>query len=167
MWKSVTKFIRSCPICEKIKTPSSHTIREELGMFPIPLRPFERIHTDIIGPLPQCINGNKFISITVSAFGKLAICTPIPNQTTDIEVKALINDVIAKYGITNKIVSDRSSNYTSEIFSQNKKILGISNKLTTSYNHKANGQVERMVEVITDSLTAYCSNAKDMWSDFF
>ncbi|KAK6735716.1 hypothetical protein RB195_018756 [Necator americanus] len=166
MWNSITNFVRSCPICQKIKTPSGHIIREELGTFPIPLRPFERIHTDIIGPLPQCINGNRFISITVCAFSKLTICTPIPNQTTDIVVKALINDVIAKHGIPNEIVSDRGSNYTSEVFSQINKILGISNKLTTSYNHKANGQVERMVKVITDSVTAYCSDAKDLWSDF-
>ena len=88
------------------------------------------------------------------------------NSEFDTVVKALINDVIAKHGIPNEIVSDRGSNYTSELFSQISKILGISNMLTTSYNHKANGQVERLVKVITDSLTAYCSETKDLWSDF-
>ncbi|EYB83074.1 hypothetical protein Y032_0343g3053 [Ancylostoma ceylanicum] len=102
----------------------------------------------------------------VCAFSKLTICTPIPNQTTKIVVKALLDDVISKHGIPNEIVSDRGSNYTSEIFAQINKILGISNLLTTSYNHKANGQVERLVKVITDSLNAYCSDAQDLWSDF-
>ncbi|EYB87694.1 hypothetical protein Y032_0258g424 [Ancylostoma ceylanicum] len=166
MYQDIAQIVRSCPVCQKIKTPSGHIIREELGSFPIPQRPFERLHTDIIGPLPQCINGNKFISITVCAFSKLVICTAIPNQTTDIVVKALINGVIAKHRIPNEIVSDRGSNYTSEVFSQISNTLGISNKLTTSYNHKANGQVERLVKVITDSLTAYCSEAQDLWSDF-
>ncbi|KHJ79612.1 hypothetical protein OESDEN_20737, partial [Oesophagostomum dentatum] len=86
-------------VCQKIKTPSDHIIREELGSFPIPQRPFERLHTDIVGPLPQCIYGNS----------KLVICTAIPNQTTETVVKALINDVIAKHGISNEIVSDREA----------------------------------------------------------
>ncbi|EYC11215.1 hypothetical protein Y032_0051g2080 [Ancylostoma ceylanicum] len=166
MFNTIAKFIRTCAVCQKIKTPSGHIIREELGSLPIPQRPFERLHTDIVGPLPQCIKGNKFISMTVCAFSKLIICTPIPNQITEIVVKALLDDVISKHGIPNEIVSDRGSNYTSEIFAQIDKILGISNQLTTSYNHKANGQVERLVKVITDSLTAYCSDAQDLWSDF-
>ena len=79
-----------------------------------------------IDMIPQGIHGNRFISITVCAFSKLVICNTIPNQTTETVVKALINDVIAKHGIPNEIVSDRGSNYTSEIFSQISKILGIS-----------------------------------------
>ncbi|KHJ94286.1 hypothetical protein OESDEN_05783 [Oesophagostomum dentatum] len=137
--QSVIQIIRTCPVCQKIETPSGHIICEELGSLPIPQRPFERLHTDIVGPLPQCIYGNRFISITVCAFIKFVICTAILNQTTETVVKALINDVIAKHGIPNEIVSDRGSNYTSEVFSQISKILGISNMLTTSYYHKAKG----------------------------
>ncbi|KIH47125.1 integrase core domain protein [Ancylostoma duodenale] len=166
IYNDVAKFVKTCPVCQKVKTPSGNIIREELGSFPIPQRPFERIHTDIIGPLPQCIYGNKFISITVCAFSKFIICTPLLNQTTDMVIKALVNDVISKHGIPDEIVSDRGSNYTSDLFAQLNKTLGIPNNFTTSYNHKANEQVERLVKVITDSLTSYCSNANDLWSDF-
>ncbi|KHJ80511.1 integrase core domain protein, partial [Oesophagostomum dentatum] len=166
MYQTVVSYVKSCPSCQNVKTPAGNIIREELGAFPIPQRPFERVHTDIIGPLPQCIYGNRYISITVCAFSKFIVCTPMVNQTAELVVKALVNDVISKHGIPSEIVSDRGSNYTSELFLQINKTLGISNKLTTSYNHKANGQVERMVKVITDSLTIYCSDARDLWSDF-
>ncbi|CAJ0602518.1 unnamed protein product [Cylicocyclus nassatus] len=166
MYQDIANYVRSCAACQKVKTPAGNIIREELGNFPIPQRPFERIHTDIIGPLPQCIDGSRFISITVCAFSKYIICTPLVNQTADLVIKALINDVISKHGIPNEIVSDRGSNYASELFVQINRTLGISNNCTTSYNHKANGQVERMVKVLIDSLTIYCAEARDLWSDY-
>lgn len=162
----VVTYVTTCPTCQKIKTPAGHVIRQELGKFPIPQRPFERIHTDIIGPLPQCLNGFRFISITVCAFSKFVVCTPLINQTTDLVVKALINDVISKHGIPNELITDRGSNYTSDVFAKLNLTLGITNKFTTSYNHKANGQAERIVKVINDSLTSYCSEARAIWSDF-
>ncbi|XGW34748.1 hypothetical protein V3C99_018623 [Haemonchus contortus] len=40
-----------------------------MGLFPTPQRPFERVHTDVIGPLPQCTDGSKFISIINTTTG--------------------------------------------------------------------------------------------------
>ena len=50
--QAVLQFVRACLVCQKIKALSGHIIREELGCFPVPQRPFKGLLTDIAGPLP-------------------------------------------------------------------------------------------------------------------
>lgn len=64
----------------------------------------------------------------------------------------LINDVICRRGIPDKIVSDRNKLFTSELWDRLHQRLRITLRFTTSYNPSSNGQVEwtkgTMIDII-------------------
>ncbi|KHJ98185.1 integrase core domain protein, partial [Oesophagostomum dentatum] len=169
-WKEmndyVKKFVQHCLICQKVKSPYQLTRKEPLVLFPATNRPFQRIHSDVVGPLPTSLDGHTFIVIHTCSFTKYVTCTPIPNQRTETIAKALVNDVVCKFGVPEQLVSDRGSNYTSELFREVSEILGTKHTLTTAYHHQANGQVERYVKTVVDSLVSFTQNSRENWSSF-
>ena len=66
----------------------------------------------------------------------------LTNKTTAVVCKFLIENVICRYGCVGKIVADRGEldvEEVKELFER----LGVKLSLTTAYNPKANGKVER------------------------
>ncbi|KIH54937.1 hypothetical protein ANCDUO_14914 [Ancylostoma duodenale] len=169
-WKNmndqIKTFVRNCVICQKVKSPPQYLNREKLGSFPSMNHPFQRVHSDVVGPLPMCINGNMYILIHTCAFTKYVICSAITDQQTKTIAKTFVNDVICRYGVPEILITDRGSNYTSELFKDIVEIIGVKHSLTTAYHHEANGQVERYVKTITDSLTCFVKDSRESWSDF-
>ncbi|KHJ89318.1 hypothetical protein OESDEN_10861 [Oesophagostomum dentatum] len=58
--------------------------------------------------------------------------SPFANQKTSTIAKMLVNDAMCMFGVPEKLISDRGSNYTSELFKEITKILGTKHKLTTA-----------------------------------
>ncbi|KHJ99188.1 hypothetical protein OESDEN_00821 [Oesophagostomum dentatum] len=96
-WKNmasdVKKYVNACEMCQKTKSPTQLLHREELSLYPIPSRPFQRVHSDVIGLLPTCINGNNYILIHTCAFTKYVICSPITDQKAATVAKTFVNDL--------------------------------------------------------------------------
>ncbi|KIH57143.1 integrase core domain protein [Ancylostoma duodenale] len=162
----IASFVRCCPVCQKVKSPSTLIRKEELGRFPTGERPYFRVHSDVIGPMQTCLNGNSYILIHTCAFTKYITCTAIPNQQTSTVAKAFVNEVVCKFGVPEELISDKGSNYTSQLFNDIAKILGMKHTFTSSYHHQSNGQVERYVKTLTDTLTCFVHESREAWSDF-
>ncbi|PIC13751.1 hypothetical protein B9Z55_027606 [Caenorhabditis nigoni] len=54
-----------------------------MGSFPETTAPFQRIHADFIGPLPETSRGNKHIATFVCSFSKFMIAEPSVDQTAE------------------------------------------------------------------------------------
>ncbi|KIH63195.1 hypothetical protein ANCDUO_06504 [Ancylostoma duodenale] len=91
-----SKFVKSCETCQFVKSPYQCIRLEKLGTFAETNRPFQRVHLDIIGPLPISLGGHSFILIHTCSFTKYVICSPVSNQKTKTIAKAFVNDVICK-----------------------------------------------------------------------
>jgi transposase InsO family protein len=66
----------------------------------------------------------------------------LQNKTTAIVCRFLVEEVVCRYGCVGKIVADRGevdAQEAEELFDR----LGVKLSLTTAYNPKANGKVER------------------------
>ena len=93
MSTDVQEFIAKCIVCQKCRSPQSKTLTAPLQPLPIPDRPNERVHADLIGPLKTSENGNKMVLVLTDAFTKYAVCVPIPNK----EAKTVAQAIFTRY----------------------------------------------------------------------
>ena len=142
MSEQVEQYIRGCFACNR----SKHLRRR----YRAPLReftagaPMEKVHIDILGPLPETPRKNKYVLLAVDQFSKWIEGVALPDQKAETIADAMVNQFFSRMGCPMEIVSDRGTNFCSQLFSDLCQRLGISRKLTTAFRPSANGQVERM-----------------------
>jgi hypothetical protein len=54
---------------------------------------------DIFGPLPETINGNKYVLIAINHYSKWCEAQPVTEHDAHIVVKFLEDEVIYRYGV--------------------------------------------------------------------
>ncbi|KHJ86189.1 integrase core domain protein [Oesophagostomum dentatum] len=165
MSKDISDFVKLCPICQRRKDPSAYRTNEPLDRFETPSRPFQRVHSDIVGPLPLTLVGNKFVIVFVDAFSKFIIVEPIPDQKATTITNVFINRFVSRFGPPENLVTDQGTNFMSEIFSNTLKTLNITHKTSTPYHHESNGQVERANKTIEELISLSTTQKEDQWDD--
>ena len=157
----VKLWVQQCDVCHMIKTPSKN-VRAPLGSMPTG-SPWDRIATDILGPLPESSSGNKYIMVVSDYFSKWVEVFPIPDQTAATCARILLNEVISRYGCPYDIHSDQGRNYTSQIFVELCQLLGIRKTQTTPYHPSGNGQVERFNHTIIRMIKSFIQGEQRNW----
>ncbi|KAK3511170.1 hypothetical protein QTP70_032139 [Hemibagrus guttatus] len=79
---------------------------------------------------------------------------------------ALFQQVFRNYGLPEDIVSDRGSQFTSQVWRVFCNQLGINVSLTSGYHPQSNGQAERLNQEVGRFLRSYCSREQHRWSEF-
>ncbi|KAI2646334.1 Transposon Tf2-9 polyprotein [Labeo rohita] len=79
---------------------------------------------------------------------------------------SLFNNVFRIYGIPEDIVSDRGTQFTSQVWRAFCKQLDINVSLISGYHPQANGQVERLNQGIGRYLRTYCNREQHRWAEF-
>ncbi|KAI2647999.1 Transposon Tf2-9 polyprotein [Labeo rohita] len=144
-WPSMTAdtstFVKSCQICAQSKTPKELP-SGLLQPLPIPQRPWSHLSIDFVTDLPP---SQEFTTILViiDRFSKSCL-----------------------YGLPEDIVSDRGTQFTSQVWKAFCKQLDINVSLTSGYHPQSNGQVERLNQEIGRYLRSYCSREQHRWSEF-
>ena len=87
--------------------------------------PMERIAIDILDELPITTNGNKYILVIADYFTKWTEALPMPNMEACTMAKILVENVLCRFGIPQKIHSDQGRQFESNLFQEMCKILGI------------------------------------------
>ena len=109
---------------------------------PIPLRRFDHIHIDLVGPLPPSDNFS-YLLIIVDRSTRWPEAIPLKSITASSCAKALINGWISRFGVPSKMTSDRGAQFTSSVWSSLCTFLGIQKSLTASFHYESNGMVEK------------------------
>jgi len=93
--KDITHWARSCISCQKSKV-QRHT-KSEHGRFTIPSSRFEKIHMDLVGPLPVS-NGNSYIFTIVDRFTRWPEAYPIPDASAATVAKTFVEQYVSRFG---------------------------------------------------------------------
>ncbi|RCN49921.1 integrase core domain protein [Ancylostoma caninum] len=165
MSTDIAEFVRSCPLCQLRKNPSAYRTSEPLDRFEIPKRPWQRLHSDVVGPLPPTLTGNRFIIVFVDAFSKFIIAEPIPDQKATTTADIFVNRVVSRFGPPETLVTDQGTNYMSDIFRNTLKTLNVTHRTSTPYHHESNGQVERANRTIEELISIAVDQKNDQWDD--
>ncbi|CAC5422951.1 unnamed protein product [Mytilus coruscus] len=105
MNSDIENWIKSCELCSERKQPPN-PVRAQLSSMP-----FERVSTDIMGPLP--VSGPskyQYVLVFICYFTKYVKCIPLSTVA-----KAFIENVLCRHGSPSFLHSDRGSNYLSNI----------------------------------------------------
>jgi hypothetical protein len=140
MKKDVQAFIKTCPLCQKIRD-MNHKFSKHYGKLPY-YAPGEAIFSDGLGPFPVDAFGNKFLIVNISAGDRFITLHPVPSLDATSTVYALLRD-FANHGCPRIFWSDQGSNYTSKVLEEFCKLFTIDQKFSLPYRPEANAIVER------------------------
>lgn len=148
-WKNIDKDIedtaKNCIHCAEIKTNPQ---KVKVHHWEYPCKPWERIHIDFAGPLL----GSMFLVI-VDAHSKWLEVYPM-KSTTSFKTIECLRDCFARFGLPVLLVSDNGPQFTSHEFKVFMDSNGIKHKTTAPFKPSSNGQAERYVFTLKQSLRA-------------
>ena len=134
--KEVHRYCSSCLTCAKCKNRP----KSKAPLHPIPSgTPMQRIHTDIVGPLPRSRRGNPYILTVQYSFTKWAEGYAIPNQRAKTCARVLVKNWICRYGVPDSIHSDQGKSIESQEFEEMCHLLNINKTRSTAYHPEGNG----------------------------
>lgn len=163
MLNDIKKYVKECSSCELAKI-TTHT--KNPMVIPMPVtEPFQKIYVDMIGPvIPVSIHENVYIFTCNCSLSKFAIAVPMPDTTALSTAKALVHNVLIKYGICEEIVTDNynGTNFISDTLKQVNKLFKIKKIFTTPYTPQSN-QIERFHKTFGNYLKTFIQNEQDRW----
>ncbi|KAM7312534.1 uncharacterized protein ISCGN_009439 [Ixodes scapularis] len=137
----VKRFVRSCDLCQRT-IPKGMVSNAPLGRMPIIETPFERVSIDLIGPLsPTSKNENQFILTLVDFSTGYPEAVALTSTDSKTVAEGLI-EILSRVGLPSEIISDKGTNFTSELMNEVTELLSIKHLLSIPYHSKCNGLVE-------------------------
>jgi len=163
MREHIKAFIRKCPCCQKmsrLKIPI-HTHPFTTAAYAV----FERVAIDTIGPLPEDVDGNRYIIVIIDCFSRYLKLYPAKSVDAVSAVKALLQWV-GTFGPPSQIISDNGSQYVNQLIDEFLKVIGTEHVLTMAYSKEENAIVERVNKEVMRHLRAilFEKGLKDKWS---
>jgi hypothetical protein len=142
----VEQFIKNCHSCMQVKNPQQR-IRVPMGG-QLPQHPLETVCSDIAGPFPRSLRGNKWIVVFIDQFTKYCDIIPIPDAKAETVAQVFVEEWICRHGICENFLSDQGANYMSAVMKRVHEMFGIRQKRTTPYHPSTNGLAERLIKTI-------------------
>ena len=161
MRQDVENWIQSCQGCLTRKSPT-HPIRQP--MVPISaVAPWQMVTIDIVGPLPRSSKGNQWILVMQDRFSKWPECAALRNVTAPTVARTFLIQVVTRHGIPLVVSSDRGAQFTSAVFQQLSKLLGMKQGLSTAYRPQTQGLVERWNRTMMEMLRQFTATTQKDW----
>ena len=145
------------------KVPQGTLPRQAEMQTPRAGEPWERISIDITGPHPKSSSQKMYILTLVDHFSKWAEAIALTNHTAITVARALVTHVFSRFGMPSEILTDRGSEFESELFAQLLRWLEIDKLRTTAYKPSTNGTVERFHRTLNSVLGKVVSDNQRDW----
>jgi hypothetical protein len=165
MYAQVSARINNCVPCitkrSTIPKGEHKHHREQLSYFN------QRVYCDVVGVLtgsPYQGRTCRFLLTIQDGFTRYLIAVPIPDQKTETIVQAFIDNWIYVFGCMETLHTDRGSSYTSTLFQEVMRALGIVKTVTPAYSPEGD-RVERAHRVLGDLLRADRRYEAHRWTD--
>ena len=119
---------------------------------------------DFITDLPPTNRFDSILVIVDQGLTKGIILLPCTKTITAEETaELLLNNLYKRFGLPDKIISDRGPQFASRTFVELMKLLGIKSTLSTAYHPQTDGTTERVNQEIKASLSIYCISHPEEW----
>ena len=165
VWQDVRRFCRSCDKCQRT-SPKGATKKVPLSKVPVIDEPFSRIAVDLVGPIiPASDCGNRYILTVVDYCTRYPEAIPLKTIDTERVAEALV-DIFTRTGIPHEILSDRGSQFTSDLMAEICRLLSMKQLTTTPYHPMANGAVERFNFTLKTMLKRLASDRPKDWDRY-
>ena len=140
-YDDVSRYCQSCDICQRT-IPKGRCGRTPLVAMPIIGEPFARVAIDLVGPLPMSGRKHRWILTLVDCATRYPEAIPMKGIDTIECAEELVN-IFSRIGIPQEILSDRGSQFVSDLMREISRLLSVRQPQTTPYHAQCNGLVER------------------------
>lgn len=161
--RSIVSYVKTCQFCSERKS-GKHLKLPLFGM-PTCTRPMQLIGIDIVGPYNKTTNGNEYMLTVIDYFTKYAWAIPIPDTSTEMIMKKIMKNIVCVHGAPESIITDRGSNFRSELAEAIYALINAKKIQTTSYHPQTNGLVERFHRAMNDMLSILCKQNETDWDE--
>lgn len=124
--------------------------------------PLHTYHVDHMGPMPSTKKAYNHLLVAVDAFTKFMWLYPVKSTTSEETVNRLKLQAVT-FGNPTRIVTDRGTAFTANLFQSYCEEEGIEHILITTGVPRANGQVERMNRIIIPVLAKLSADSPGDW----
>ncbi|XP_052735520.1 uncharacterized protein LOC128197506 [Vigna angularis] len=105
--------------------------------------PFSMWGIDVIGAIePKASNGHRFILVAIDYFTKWVEAASYANVTRKVVVRFIRKELICRYGLPNKIITDNAINLNNQMMAELCEEFKIHHHNSSPYRPKMNGAVE-------------------------
>ena len=88
---------------------------------------------------------------------------PTPDQTAETIANLFVREIISRHGVPAKLLSDRGTNFLSELMLEICKLMGTEKVNTSSYHPQTDGLVERFNRTLTSMLAKTVEKDERNW----
>ena len=164
MYSDVKKWIKTCLDCRKAK----QTLQRHSGYLRPQLydQPFDTVGIDLLGRFPLSSRGNLCVLIVIGGFTHWPEFIAIPNATAKTIARAFFKGIICRHGCPKGLLSDRGSQFLSNLIKEVCCLLDIKQVYTSGYNPQTNGQTERIHRIISATLKTSVSKLQEDWDQY-
>lgn len=157
--QDVKETCRTCVECQK--KSKGKKVCAPLITLPVIEEPFTRIAMDIVGPLPRSRSGNKYILVICDYATRYPEAIPLRAIDTEHIAEELLK-FFSRVGVPRKILTDRGTNFTSNLMKEIYRLLKVQPILTSPYHPQTDGLVGRFNQTLKAMLRKAASeNGKD------
>lgn len=164
-WKGMSgdirRFIHQCHVCQSSKQPERN--RQGFLQSLIPNRPCQIWYIDWIVSLPLTARQHTNILTFIDPFTKWVEAFPAPTRTADIVCQHLQDDIIARFGVPDIIISDNGPEFTGNMLTRLTSSLHIMLRHSTAYHPQTQIEVERFHRTLEMMMRAYCQHRSADW----
>ena len=163
MSANVASFVRGCLKCQKRKPPEPKR-HGQLMTFPSD-GPFMSLALDLSGTFPESDDGYVAVAVWMCKFTRWIILSPVKDHSAREVSRALVRDVIANHSCPRIIYSDLGRNFVSKLFRYTSAALGISSIWSSAHHHSTQGNVEKFMWLLKNSISFYVDKGHRNWPD--
>lgn len=139
-------------VCATLNAGKTKTITH--ATHPPPDRPFEHLMVDFIELSPA--EGKKYCLVIADMWSKWAEAFPAKHQSSQEVAKALLMEIIPRWGIPTKLRSNNGSHFVNSAITQIMESLATDLKQHCAYRPVSGGAVERENDTLKSKLAKCC-----------
>ena len=124
--------------------------------------PGERLSIDLVGPLPETDNKDRYVMTVQCMFTKFVQCFPLPNKEAETVANILVERYICNFGCPAEIHTDRGREFHNKLWTELFDCLEIKKTVTPPYNPNSN-PVERFHRTLNQIFTTYLRRDDPNW----
>ncbi|NWV14343.1 TF29 protein, partial [Ptilonorhynchus violaceus] len=159
VYELAKRVTEGCLICQRVnrKVMRKH-VSSGMGLA---MRPFQCIQVDFT-EFPQ-VQRWRYLLVIVDHLTHWVEVVPTTKTTVNAVAKVILEQIVPRYGMVNRIDSDRGIHFTSRVLQQVTRSRGIEWRLHTPWHPQSSGRVERMNQSLKSTITKLMLETNLSW----
>ena len=163
MFRDFDRWCKSCVDCAIKNFPRN---RHRAPLLPIPVEnAFDRVAVDCLGTFPRSNAGNCCVVVFTEYLTRWPEAFAVPNIDARTIANLLVERILARHGAPRTLLSDRGTNFLSNLVRSVCDLINTKKVNTTAYHPQADGIVERFNHTFCQSISMYVSSDQKDWDN--